>query len=323
MYVPCFYIPPRQADHFEGPFLNASYFAIAERLQTPITSVVVISGYNLLAAGASGPLYCAASRRWGKRPCFILSTLFNIVGTAVGESKASFNCLLAARIIQGFSTSAFESLIISAVGDMYFVHERGLRISTITFILYAASGLASIICGQVFDKVGWLWLFHLFQIFVVLQFVLMFFFCPETTYIRDHRYDTDTQVDEKLEEVAHMEEAARSQEKAAQTAQMEPIEAPLPRRQKKTFVQELAVFSGTYSRDNVIKQVFGPFLSLLNIAACYTIVTAGLLSAFYVGASSIVYLGAGPFVGGMLGCLAVSLTSDWIAKRMTRLNAGV
>jgi MFS family permease len=302
-----------------------------------------MSGYNLLAAGASGPLYCAASRRWGKRPCFLLSTLFNVVGTAVGESKMSFNCLLAARIIQGFSTSAFESLIISAVGDMYFVHERGLRISAITFILYAASGLASIICGQVFDKLGWLWLFHLFQIFVIIQFVLMFFLCPETTYIRDHRYDIDTQVEEKLKEVAPLEEAVRDQEKSAQiaqTAQMMPTETPLPRRHKKTFIQELAVFTGTYSRDNIIKQVFGPFLSLLNIAACYTIVAAGLLSAFYVGASIIVsfvfsgppwtynvsqvgYLGVGPFVGGMLGCIVVSLTSDWIAKRMTRLNAGV
>ncbi len=74
-----------------------------------------------------------------------------------------------ARVVQGFSTSAYESLIIAAVGDLYFVHQRGLRVAIINFILNAASSLASIICGQVFQSLGYLWLFHLFQIFCVVS----------------------------------------------------------------------------------------------------------------------------------------------------------
>lgn len=160
-------------------------------LGMPINKVVLVSGYNLLAAGCIGPFVSAFSRKYGKRPVFIVSTLFDIVGTAIGEAQISYKYLLAARIVQGFSTSAFESLIVATVGDLYFVHQRGVRVSFINFILNSASSLASIICGQVFAKLGWLWLFHLFQIFLVIQFVLMFLFCPETTYIRDHRYDTD------------------------------------------------------------------------------------------------------------------------------------
>lgn len=85
-----------------------------------LTKVVLVSGYNLLAAGASGPIICALSRKYGKRPCFIASTLLDIIGTAIGEAKISYNYLLAARIVQGFSTSAFESLIVATVGDIYF-----------------------------------------------------------------------------------------------------------------------------------------------------------------------------------------------------------
>src|ERR1700761_6066059 len=186
----------------KGPFLNASYFAIAELIKTDLTTTVMVSGYNILAAGCAGPFVCAFSRRYGKRPVFLVSTLFCIVGTAIGEAKISYNYLLAARIVQGFSTSAFESLIVATVGDIYFVHQRGPRISFINFILNSASSLSSVICGQVFQNLGWLWLFHMFQIFLVLQFVLMFLFCPETTYIRDTRYDTDTARDEKLEDLA-------------------------------------------------------------------------------------------------------------------------
>ncbi|EXJ53391.1 uncharacterized protein A1O5_13380 [Cladophialophora psammophila CBS 110553] len=322
-----------------GPFLNASYVAIAERLQTPLTSVVVLSGYNLLAAGATGPLYCALSRRYGKRPCFLASTLFCIIGTAIGESKISFNYLRAARVIQGFSTSAFESLTVSAIGDMYFVHQRGLRVSILTFNLYAASGLASIICGQVFDRLGWLWLFHLFQIFVIIQFVLMFFFCPETSYIRDHLYDIDNQQEEKLDELLHLEEITRVDDKTVQRTISRESQTPsIPR--KKTFVQELAIYTRVYSRDNLLKLIFGPWLALLNPGACYSIVCAGILSSFYVGASifaalvfsgppwlynvsQVAYIGTGPFVGGMIGSIIMTLVFDRASTWMARLNNGV
>jgi len=39
-----------------------------------------------------------------------------IIGTAVGEASTTFNMLLACRIVQGFSISAFESLLVASVG---------------------------------------------------------------------------------------------------------------------------------------------------------------------------------------------------------------
>ncbi|EXJ87856.1 hypothetical protein A1O1_04783 [Capronia coronata CBS 617.96] len=317
-----------------GPLLNASYFSMAEQINTSLTTVVLVSGYNLLAAGCSGPFVCAFSRKYGKRPVFIVSTLFDIIGTAVGEAKISYNYLLAARIIQGFSTSAFESLIVATVGDIYFVHQRGLRIAIINFILNSASSLASIICGQVFQSLGWLWLFHLFQIFLVLQFVLMFLFCPETTYIRDRRYDTDLNRDEKLEELAVFEHAHK--ENVGEPGQGETMGIP----KKKTFVQELALWTGVYSQDSLFKYLLGPFLALLNPAACYAIITSGLLNSWYVGSAIILagiftgppwnfdaahigYIGVGPFVGGFIGSLVSGITGDYVIKYMTRKNKGV
>ena len=75
-----------------GPFLNASYFEIAVQVNKPLTTVVLASGYNLLAAGCSGPLVCAFSRKYGKRHVFIISSLFDIVGTAIGEANISYKC---------------------------------------------------------------------------------------------------------------------------------------------------------------------------------------------------------------------------------------
>lgn len=334
-----------------GPFLNASYFEISQRINTSITTVVLASGYNLLAAGCIGPFVSGFGRKYGKRPVFLFSALICIVGTAVGEAKISYEYLLAARIIQGFSTSAFESLIISTVGDIYYVHQRGLRIAVINFILNSASSLSSIICGQVFQNLGWLWLFHLFQIFCVLQFVLMFLFCPETTYMRDARYETDLNRDDNLEELAAVEKgfaahdehpvdgAAEERGPTAASKVTPPMHHQSPP-QKKTFVQELAVYTGVYSPDPLWKFLFGPFITLLNPAACYAILGSGLLNSWYVGsaiilagifsgppwtfdAAQIGYLGAGPFVGGAVGSLFCALAGDRVIKIMTRRNGGI
>jgi MFS family permease len=324
----------------QGPFLNASYFQIAETLQMSLTTVVLVSGYNLLAAGCSGPFVCALSRKYGKRPVFLVSILFDIIGTAIGEAKISYKYLLAARIVQGFSTSAFESLIIASVGDMYFVHQRGFRIAVINFVLNSASSLASIICGQVFDKLGWLWLFHMFQIFCVLQLMLTFLFCPETTYIRDSRYNTDLVRDDKLEDLAKVEEEHREHAHAGKGGEVVSGEAVSGVPLKKTFVQELAVYTGVYTQDNIFKYIFGMFLTLLNPGGCYAIIASGLLNSWYVGSAIILagifsgppwkfgpaqigYIGAGPFIGGMIGSIFVAAVGDPVIKWMTKRNEGV
>lgn len=329
-----------------GPFLNASYVVISQDVNKPLNTVVLVSGYNLLAAGASGPIWCALSRRYGKRPCFLASTLFDIIGTAVGEAGVSYEYLLAARIIQGFSTSAYESLIVAAVGDLYFVHERGLRIAIINWILNSVSCLTSIILGQVTAGLGWRWLFHMFQIFLVVQFVLNFLFAPETTYIRDSIYNLDTNRDENLDELVKAEHRHDNRdienrgENALKetTTQTSNISRPIPK--KKTFVQELAVYTGVYSHDNVLKYIIGPFITLLNPGALYCTVTSGLLNAWYVGTaiiaagifsappynfgpSGIANIGIGPFIGGIIGSTVIAVTSDPFAKWLTRLNKGV
>lgn len=298
--------------------------------------MVLVSGYNLLAAGCIGPIVCAASRKYGKRPVFLVSTLLDIIGTAIGEAGISYNHLLAARIIQGFSTSAFESLIVATVGDIYFVHQRGLRISLINFILNSASSLASIICGVVFADLGWLWLFHLFQVFLVIQFVAMFLFCPETTYIRESKFELDLVKDNQGDGGPPKEKSEAFVEHRDEIAS--PTSSSIP--PKKTFVQSLALFTGVYSRDSIFKFLFGPFITLLNPAACYAIITSGLLNSWYVGSAIILsgifsappynfgpaqigYLGAGPFVGGMIGSIVVGWGSDPVVKWMSRRNSGV
>jgi MFS family permease len=261
-----------------------------------------------------------------------------IVGNAIGEAANTYSMLLAARIVQGFATSAFESLIVAAVGDVFYVHERGLRVSAITFILNASSSLASIICGQITAGLGWNWLFHFLQIFTIIQVVLMFLFCPESAYIRDHAYDIDQVTDDKLEQLAETEHkrAGVTTEGESEAVVEQTRVIPI----KKTFTQNLSVFTGTYSKESVIKQLSGPFVTLLNVGAAWSTVTSGLLTMWYVTsaiiqaglfsgppwdftAAQVGYLSAGPFIGGLIGSAIMVFTSDPAAKWLTKRNKGI
>lgn len=326
-----------------GPLLNAGLFVIAAEFDRPLSSITIISGYQLLVAGASGPFVSACSRKWGKRPVFIISSLFGFVGSIVGSATSNYNGLLAARIIQGGSTAAYESLVISMIGDIYFVHQRGLFMSITQFILGAVSNLSSVITGPITTNLGWKYLFHLSVLFTGLQTVLLFFFVPETQYNRDHRYDIDELVKEDLKELGEVERRHREQIEDAGLEKSPTVISTRSEhraRTKKTFRQELAVFTGTYCTDNFLQLLIAPLAVCSNIAVLWVVVVSGTLVATYVAtayvlaqifspppylltASGVGYLSIGPTVGGIIGALFLGSITDPVIKWCARKNRGV
>jgi len=186
----------------------------------------------------------------------------------------------------------------------------------------------------------------MFQIFLVVQFILNLFFAPETAYIRDAQYDIDTNRDENLEELVKVEHRydqhrvdEEGQLKETPSAAANSVTArPVPR--KKTFWQEMAIYTGTYTNENILKFVLGPFITLLNPAALYSTVTSGIITAWYVGTaiiaagifsappynfgpSGIANLGIGPFIGASLSSAFMAVTTDPVVKWLTRRNKGI
>lgn len=123
----------------QGPLLAAGAATIAGQFHQSITPIVKISGYQLLVVGATGPFVSALTRKFGRRPMFLLSSLFGVIGCILGECASGYKTLLTARVIAGFSTTGYESVLVAAIGDLYFVHQRGSRVSWVFFILTGVS----------------------------------------------------------------------------------------------------------------------------------------------------------------------------------------
>jgi hypothetical protein len=115
---------------------------------------------------------------------------------------------------------------------------------------------------------------------------------------------------------------------------------PPAHRPKKTFTQELAIFTGTYSTDNLLQLTIAPFAVCANLAVLWMVIVTGGLTAFFVAqsydmaqifmappylmsAAGVGYLSLGPFIGGLLGSIVLGATLDPLIKWCAKKNKGI
>jgi MFS family permease len=230
------------------------------------------------------------------------------------------------------------------IGDLFFVHQRGGFMTLIQFILGAASNFSAIIVGPIATNLGWRWLFHILIPFTALEVILLFFFVPETNYNRDHRYDIDELSNDNLADLAAVERRHAGNVEKGGNDDMVKVETttstPPGMRPKKTFVQNLAIFSGTYSNDNLLQLVIALFAVCTNLAVLWMVIVTGGLTAFFVAQSYVMaqifmyppylltaagvgYLSLGPFLGGLFGSILIGTTLDPFIKLCAKRNKGV
>jgi MFS family permease len=154
--------------------------------QHSITDMALLTGYHLLGVGISGFFVVPLARVWGKRWLVLLGTLIIIISCIwAGFSGENYNSLVAARFFQGIGLAPFEGLVNAMVGELYFVHESGVRMALSNLCLFGGAFFTPVIVGKSTASLGWQWTFWLVAIFTAAVFPLVYLFCPETTFDRE------------------------------------------------------------------------------------------------------------------------------------------
>lgn len=76
------------------------------------------------------PVVSVLAQKFGKRPQFLFAAAGGTLGTVIcviGSQQSHYETLLAGRMIQGLGVTAWESLSLAAMGEMFYLHERGWR----------------------------------------------------------------------------------------------------------------------------------------------------------------------------------------------------
>jgi MFS family permease len=323
--------------------LNPAFFAISVELNTTVGALVLATGYQTLVIGVTGPIFSALGRKYGKRPIFLWASIVCLVGNIVGSTQSSYTGILVSRIMQGFAIAPYESLIFALISDLFFVHERGVYTALINFVLAGISNLTGVVSGPIATNLGWQWIYHLCVILGAIQTIAQFFFAPETSYVRDARYEIDERIDDDLEGLAQLEHRHGPQsveEKAVDVRTENVLTATTSAVPKKTYSQELAIFNGTFSKENLFQLFIAPFAVVTNLAILWVVLVSSVFVTLYVviafvmaqefapppyllSPTDIGLLSLGPFVGGLIGALALGAGLDPLIRWCARKNNGV
>lgn len=329
-----------------GPILAANTLTLSLYFATPFTAIALLTGYFLLGVGVAGILAVPSARIWGKRHLFLLGTVILIASSAWGGASTTYRSLLWARIFQGVGTAPFEALVNAAVGDLYFVHQRGIRMALTNLAVFGGAFFTPILVGKITYTIGWPWSFYFITIFTGVCLPLVIFFVPETAFRRSAHLNTDLASMEDVQLYEKREEANLSPGDAAPVSNTG-SDVPATEQNfagyispKRSFGQSLLPFNGRVADDNFLKLILRPFPLFFQPAilwACliqgcmigWTVFIGIILAAVFIGPPNwwdevrTGYAYTGAFLGAFIGFIIAGALADWSAKFMTRKNNGV
>ncbi|KAM0246720.1 hypothetical protein ACHAP5_004491 [Fusarium lateritium] len=342
-----------------GPILAANTLTISQLFTKDFTKVALLTGYFLLGCGAGAIFFVPSGRIWGKRHSFLIGILILIASSAwAGSVGTNYGSFIGARIVQGVGCAPYESLLNAAVGDLYFVHQRGVRMAFTNLAVFGGAFFTPILVGRITASLGWKWTFYFVAIFLAAVLPAVFFLCPETAYRREANLNTDTTGDLGIELTTkdkHQTPPQQQQESGFSASQ--PLDKPAvgftffpssnalqpignANTPKKDFLQSISLFDGRKTDERYWVLLLRPFPLLAHPAfiwGCliqgamigWTVFIGVIVAAMFIGSPyywdevNAGYTYVGPFIGAVLGFVLAGLLADSSVKYMTKLNKGI
>lgn len=145
----------------------------------------LIIGFFAFWVGATTFFTASGANIWGKRPFLIISSFILFLTCVWGqtiESVHSFPQLAAMRIIQGIASAPLETLVTSTVSDLFFVHQRGTRLSIWGMMLASGVLLGQTISGAIIQNLSFESTFGISAVIYIPIMLGLYFVVVETTY---------------------------------------------------------------------------------------------------------------------------------------------
>ncbi|KAJ4291674.1 hypothetical protein N0V90_009569 [Kalmusia sp. IMI 367209] len=331
-----------------GPMISPGFATMAEQFNMSYNSLNGGLGWAIFAIGISCFVTNGLAVKFGRRPVIILGNLMLFVSSVWAYHAHSYESLLASRIFGAIGMSPFEVLTTAIIGDIYFVHERGLRLAFWGLCLSVGVGGGSCISGYIIENLGWNWTYGICACFYGVFILLIFFFVPETVYKRDPAYNLDLGTTDHTEEILDAKKAGEAKivgeepkDTLHQTERVVTVEPIYTGADEKpyTWLEQLLPVRGVESDENLLAIIFRPFGMLLFPQVFYGFITYGLSTSWLVvmggvlaqiftappynfSVSAVGLVSISPLVASLLSFVA-GPANDYTVKQLSRWNGGV
>jgi MFS family permease len=306
-----------------GPMVTPGIPLLAKKYNVSLDMAAsLIIGFLAFWIGFTTFFTAAGANIYGKRPFFVISTVV-LLGTNIwGYFTTSFTSLAVMRVVQGMASAPLETLVTSTVSDMYFVHQRGTRISVWGMMLASGVLLGQTIAGAIIEKISFEATFGISALIFIPIFFGIYFFVVETTY------------NGPRPSLAGIKETAAEESDDKSFISVDKVES------KEAYSDQIHLFRGRLSDESFWKNAWKPVPLIAYPAVLFSTVVYGSYFTWLLTISvlSVSIFSAPPYMLGpaqigltnlpllAVGLLASPLSgwaADAIAKFMARRNKGV
>ncbi|RFU32211.1 hypothetical protein B7463_g4124, partial [Scytalidium lignicola] len=173
---------------FLGPFnsavVNPALVSIAKTFHITPQAASYQTTAVIVSVGVSPLLWVPLANIYGRRPIYLISAIIGIVATVGSGLANTYPTLIVARVFSGVGVGAAMALGAATVNDMFFLHEKGLKMGIWTVFLTNGPHVGPIIGGYLIEATNYRWGYYVPAIVNSVSFLLMVFALPETLFSR-------------------------------------------------------------------------------------------------------------------------------------------
>ncbi|TVY82324.1 putative MFS-type transporter [Lachnellula suecica] len=321
-----------------GPLVGAAFVGLAAEFGIPLASFVSgVQGGVIIAIAFGSLFWNAMAVKYGKRPVYLITTLGLAVTCFWAGAAKSFASLVAARVIQGFCMAPLEALVPASIADVWFVHERGYRSAIFNLGVLGGINLAQPIVWKLQDCVP-----RHGRAFVICL-IMIFFWMPETAYVRTGAVNLDTGSKDIATEINIAHKAAAEHvdhvEEKTTISQNPHDTTSSPEEARHSFAKELLPYSGYVNHVSLVNTMFRPFVMLGSPAVLWATLLFTTCISWLVGISvtlsqifsappynfSVLEVGLtnlSSFVASIIGTLIAGPLIDGMVRKLSKRNGG-
>lgn len=245
-------------------------------------------------------------------------------------SSVSYTALLAGRAFLGAWEAPIESIVPSTITDMFFLHDRGEKVSLYGLSVLSGNELGPLFSALIIQRYGMGWAFWIVGFFIFLNALTILVAMPETKYTGSRPTVTPIpDAGEKTHVSQVEEEKDRPSVPAGGGEQVT----------KRSFFQELAFWSPPDPAVSLRKSFLRPFVLLTyptvmwssfvyGLSLGWNVILASVVAQLFAGqygfdsqAQGLVFIS--PFIGSLVGTWLCGPLSDRIATYYTKRNDGI
>ncbi|KAH6999403.1 major facilitator superfamily domain-containing protein [Ilyonectria destructans] len=227
-----------------GPILAPLTIELAINYGKSVGDIAQLTSYSLLSIAGSAYIYSILSRLFGKRGLFIFAIAVLIASDVWAGKATTFGSMMGARVLSGFGQSMFEAMSLAVVPDLFFVHERGLRVSLYLFISQSGVTLGQPIATRIATRYGLNWAFYGLAISESVMLLALILFFWECAYRREH---VDPLAHTPKSEIIAQGNDQLTKSTEVEGGYVENVECADTTPQKQSYFKKLRFYSGRIS----------------------------------------------------------------------------